>query len=325
MTALVIVAAFLTLSGGKPVNADNTYFPLQPGNPFIQNWSNINLITVDDNWSGVPSINGYRGDDPSGGVGVNPQSILVDMSGVLDVNANRNDPNTFPTGGVIEFDGIPNPVVALQGSAEADFPHIDIRLNTTNCVNPAKLGVWFNVRDLDGSPDDALQQTALHYRVGPTGNYTNIVTGSVFDATNPNTATRVSDVYMGLPADAMGKPQVHVRIMTANAAGNDEVVGIDDIFISCAAPTAATVTMSGRVTSNDGRALARVAVTVTGGSLTEPLRTLTNGFGYYTFEGLAAGETYIVTVGAKQYTFAAPSRVVQLTDSAKDIDFVAEP
>ena len=29
---------------------------------FFQNWSNKNQITTDDNWSGVNSIVGYRGD-----------------------------------------------------------------------------------------------------------------------------------------------------------------------------------------------------------------------------------------------------------------------
>ncbi|MFN0278122.1 MAG: hypothetical protein ACKVRN_05905, partial [Pyrinomonadaceae bacterium] len=31
--------------------------------PFTQDWTNAGLITVDDDWSGVPGIIGYRGDD----------------------------------------------------------------------------------------------------------------------------------------------------------------------------------------------------------------------------------------------------------------------
>jgi hypothetical protein len=31
--------------------------------PFSQNWTNIGMITVSDNWSGVPGICGYRGDE----------------------------------------------------------------------------------------------------------------------------------------------------------------------------------------------------------------------------------------------------------------------
>src|SRR5207253_6900289 len=84
--------------------------------PFTQDWSNTGLVTTDDNWSGVPGIIGYRGDDASAGTAVDPQTVTQDLSAVVDVNANRSDPNTFITGGISEFDGIANPVVALQGS-----------------------------------------------------------------------------------------------------------------------------------------------------------------------------------------------------------------
>src|SRR5690349_16650717 len=77
--------------------------------PLTQNWTNTGLITVDDNWSGVPGIQGFRGDAMTGATGVDPQTVLADGSATpLDVNANRSDPNTFTTGGISEFDGIAN-------------------------------------------------------------------------------------------------------------------------------------------------------------------------------------------------------------------------
>ena len=48
--------------------------------PFTQNWSNTGLITTDDDWSGVPGIIGYRGDNLTTGIGVDPQTILADGS-----------------------------------------------------------------------------------------------------------------------------------------------------------------------------------------------------------------------------------------------------
>src|SRR5688572_23718775 len=77
---------------------------LSAGN-FSQDWSNAGLITVDDNWSGVPSITGYRGDNDAVFTGANPQGVLLPNT-VIDVNANRSDPDAFGTGGVAEFDGI---------------------------------------------------------------------------------------------------------------------------------------------------------------------------------------------------------------------------
>src|SRR5688572_28012985 len=93
--------------------------------PFAQNWSNTNLITLEDDWGAVPGIVGYRGDALTGSTGIDPQTILADGSTTpVDVNANRNDPDIFLSGGVTEFDGIANPVVALNGSGTADAPHL---------------------------------------------------------------------------------------------------------------------------------------------------------------------------------------------------------
>ncbi len=323
-TCIVAAAAVATLlSPARKVQADSNFFVLTPSTPFLQNWSNTGMITIDDDWSGVPSITGYRGDDPAGVPGTDPTTVLADYSGIVDVNANRNDPDTFAPGGVTEFDGIADPVVGLQGSDTADFPHLEIRLNTVACPVTSKLSVGFIVRDLDGSADDAVQQTALHYRVGPTGNYTNHQTGFVADATNPNTATRISAVSSSLPDDAKGVTQLYVRIMTANAIGTDEWVGIDDISISCASPTAAPASIAGRVTTSDGRGVSKAMVVVSGGELSSPRYAMTNAFGLYSFPELTSGETYVVMVVAKGHQFDPPTRVIQLSDSLADVDFVA--
>ena len=69
---------------------------------------------------------------------------------------------------------------------------------------------------------------ALQFRVGATGAFTNFPAGYVADATVPN-ATTVTPVCAALPAAADNQAEVQVRIMTSNAAGNDEWVGVDDL------------------------------------------------------------------------------------------------
>lgn len=318
---IAIITGFV-ISGARSVRADSSYCAVTGSTAFLQNWSNTGLITTDDNWSGVPCIDGYRGDDAAAGTGINPETILADYSGVLDVNANRNDPNTFATGGVTEFDGIANPVVALKGSATADFPHLIVRINSTACTGTAKLTISYNVRDLDSSANDAVQIAALHYRVGTSGNFTNLHPGFVADATDGGVAQRISTVAASLPEDAKGVPQLQLRIMTANAAGTDEAIGIDDIRVGCAVPTAANATISGRVTSREGNGLRRVAVTVEGGNLAAPRTVFTSSFGDYAVDGLEAGGTYIVSVRSKRYVFEMPDRVVSLLDNVSGIDFM---
>ncbi len=210
--------------------------------PFSQNWTNTGVLTVNDDWSGVQSIIGYRGDALTAAVGADPQTLLAgdDAAPVVDVNANQLNPNTNVVGGVTEFDGITDPVVALQGSGTADAPYLKIFLNTTG-VNSIR--VIYTVRDIDGSVDNAVQQVALQYRVGSSGNFTNIAAGYIADATTgPSLATQSTNVDVILPVAANNQPIVELRIMTTNATGNDEWVGIDDISITANnAPTGFTL------------------------------------------------------------------------------------
>lgn len=89
-------------------------------------------------------------------------------------------------------------------------------------------------------------------------------------------------------------------------------------------PTSAGVTVGGRIVDHTGRGIGRVAVTIVGGELTTPVRAITSPFGYYRFEDLTVGATYILTVDSKQYSFTPNSRIISLTDEVSDIDFTAD-
>lgn len=207
----------------QPVLADSTPQTL----PFAQDWSNTGLITTNDDWSGVPGIVGYRGDGLTGSTGTDPQTLLT-LDSVTDVNANQTNPITFNTGGVTEFE-LSNPTIALAGSGTADAPSIVIHLNTTG---QQAIQVSYLLRDLDGSADNASQQVALQYRVGNSGNFVNVPAGYVADATDSGSATRETSVSVTLPANADNQALVQVRVITTNAGGNDEPVGIDDISVT---------------------------------------------------------------------------------------------
>jgi hypothetical protein len=235
--ALPSFCALLLLSAG--LKADSTPHNLAGGN-FAQNWSNTGLITTDDNWSGVPSILGYRGDDLTTVTGTDPRTILADGTATpLDVIANQAV-TTNNTGGVQEIESTIL-TVALNGSGTADAPFLQLHLNTTTCSN---IQVGYNVRDLDGTTDNSVQQVALHYRVGGgTGSFTDVPAAYIADATTgPSLATLVTPVSVALPVAAENQSLVVVRVMTTNAAGNDELIGIDDIVVTgnCFVPCSLT-------------------------------------------------------------------------------------
>jgi len=90
-------------------------------------------------------------------------------------------------------------------------------------------------------------------------------------------------------------------------------------------PTAANATLGGRIMTADGNGVKNAIIVLSGNHLPAPKMTRTGSLGYYSFDNLDTGESYIVTVNSKRYLFTAPSRLVNLTDSVGDIDFVAEP
>ncbi len=232
---LVVISSLLIASTAF---ADTTPQPL----PFSQDWTNTGLITVDDNWSGVPGVEGHLGQNiTTVSNGADPQLLLTDSALANDVDVIANLTSGGATnGGVGEFH-ITNPTIALQGSGTADVPHIILTLDTTGAFG---VRITYNVRDIDGTTDDAAQQVALQYRVGTSGMWTNVPAGYIADATTGGTDTQVTAVSVLLPSDIDNQAVVQLRIMTTNAASNDEWVGIDDIqvFDDPTPPTAVGMT-----------------------------------------------------------------------------------
>jgi hypothetical protein len=198
--------------------------------PFVQKWNDAALITQDNDWSHLPGFMGYRGDKLVAKPGVNPQTITADVADTaVSVFANQGKPNTFRSGGVAEFDGIANPVIAFKGSANASAPSVLLNLNTKGKKN---VGVGYTLRDLDGSVNNAVQAVAFQYRIGTNSNFTDIPSAFVADATTgPGQNTQTTPVVVSLPQASWDQPLVQVRWITTNAEGNDEWVGIDDVAV----------------------------------------------------------------------------------------------
>lgn len=90
------------------------------------------------------------------------------------------------------------------------------------------------------------------------------------------------------------------------------------------APVAAEASISGRVTAADGIGIRNAVIVVSGGNLTSPRTLRTSAFGYFMIEGLEVGETYVLTVNSKRFTFTNPNRIITLNENVADADFTAE-
>jgi hypothetical protein len=219
----VLLAALIATLAVHSAGATSTPQPLS----FAQAWTNTGLITANDDWSGVAGVQGFLGDGLTTANDVDPQTVLA-ANATVDVIANQSS-TVLLTGGVAEFH-IADPTVALQGSGTADAPHVVLYLNTTGFED---VTVAYNLRDIDGTVDNAAQQVALQYRVGDSGTFTNVPAGYVADATTgPLQAMLVTPVNVVLPAAVDDQPHVEVRVITTNASLNDEWVGVDDISVT---------------------------------------------------------------------------------------------
>ena len=149
-------------------------------------------------------------------------------------------------------------------------------------------------------------------------------TGTGAVATDTPTAANTS-VSQGTGTNNLLVPAANgfigVAALHSTGASAVSAAEFDQIFFTPNAPTAASVSVGGRVMTADGRGISGAVVTIFGGDLSA-LTARTSPFGYYTFEGIPVGYAYIISVNAKGYTFS--QRVITVHDSVTDADFVAE-
>ena len=176
-TVPALIAAFLLgLVAIVPAAANSTAQTL----PFTQDWTNTSLITVNDNWSGVPGVIGFprSGHHDRGRYGPADAARRIrarerprrdpepdHRRHERRCRANSNSPTRW---------------LPSRRSRTADAPYLLFHLDTTGASN---VTVSYNLRDIDPTGDNAVQQVALQYRVGSTGNFTNVPAGYVADAT----------------------------------------------------------------------------------------------------------------------------------------------
>ncbi|MDQ4121947.1 MAG: carboxypeptidase regulatory-like domain-containing protein [Acidobacteriota bacterium] len=115
----------------------------------------------------------------------------------------------------------------------------------------------------------------------------------------------------------------------ADAAVNNETItttlpaqSITLFVVPSRMPTAASVSVSGRVMNAAGRGLRGVKVVLSGAN-GEQKTVLTNSFGYYRFADVSAGATYVINVFSKKHTFNQPTHTHLIQGETAGVDFIA--
>ena len=86
-------------------------------------------------------------------------------------------------------------------------------------------------------------------------------------------------------------------------------------------PSAAGVSISGRVTVPNGRGLLNAVVTITAPD-GATRNAITSGRGNFRFDDVAPGQTYVISVRSRRFSF--PSQVINVSDNLTGIDFVGQ-
>lgn len=106
------------------------------------------------------------------------------------------------------------------------------------------------------------------------------------------------------------------------APGGGQITQV--IFCFRPLPSAAEVSLSGRVVSAEGFGIAKARLTILNTSSGETFSIPTNAFGFYKFEGLEVGN-YILTIEHKFFRFSESVKFIQASDTLAEVNFTADP
>lgn len=94
-------------------------------------------------------------------------------------------------------------------------------------------------------------------------------------------------------------------------------------IVEALAPTAANVSVGGRALTTNGSGIRNAIVTLT--DMRGISRTAySNSFGWFTFDEIAAGETYIISIFSKRSVFSQNTQVLQIMAATDEIRFTAD-
>lgn len=112
----------------------------------------------------------------------------------------------------------------------------------------------------------------------------------------------------------------NIGVQPSNTLGTTGILtGI--AYYTPLAPTAASVSVSGRVSDANGQGISRARVILTD-SNGENRTAITSSFGYFRFDEVEVGETYIFEIRHKRYQFSP--QILTIHEAIEDLNFVAD-
>lgn len=147
---------------------------------------------------------------------------------------------------------------------------------------------------------------------------------TTFQTVNPgNGVFAAFTVDLSTIAAIENQPTVYFRILGYSGTGSAGTFRIDNFQVAATlAPTAASVSVGGRVLGANNRPINRALVYLTD-QHGETKTAMTNAFGYYRFQDVNVGQTYTLNVLSKRYLFEP--RVLTINEEIDNLNLLAQP
>jgi hypothetical protein len=265
---------------------------------------------------------------------ISPGSLLI-----AEVQLNPLAPNSDPTGEyfilcnrtaqTINLQGL----VATDGSATGSFTLPSYFLASGACVAFVNNATTAFTNFGCAQPANAV--TYSGFELNNTGGDRVIISNSA-----ANGGAAIDAVSYGTDETIPGSPNIPAEGQSLRRSGYpggslvDTDTGADftatgsatnpcTIGTVMAAPSAASVTVTGRVISANGRGIRNVLVSLVDVS-GESRTVVTSTLGYFRFTDVPAGQSYTLSAFAKRYTFSRQSQALSIFEDTTDVFFVAE-
>ena len=202
----------------------------------------------------------------------------------------------------------------------------------TTFTNGDQIRFWTRKNAPDSFPDRLELRLSLNgasTNAGATatsvGDFTTVlvsVNPTLVTGVYPTTFTQFTGTITGLSTPTSGRFAFRYFVTNGGPTGvNSDLLSIDTVQFVEAVPTAASVLITGAVRTADGRGIPNATVQMADSNGTIR-NTRTNSFGYYRFEGVEVGGSYVFNVSAKGHQF--DSQIVSVQDNIQDLDFFAQ-
>jgi len=323
---------------------------------YVTNRTSANVTVIDGTNNSTNTV--AAGTSP-GDVAVNPATNKIyvanqSSNNVTVIDGTNNSTNTVATGSgpiAVAVNLITNKIyVANQGNVNVTVitpaTTAAIPLNTAitpaanNTTNPTPTfsltatstyapnapppqNIYFQIDTINGAFTKAVEQSRTATTLTANASPTPLQPGLhiiYFFATDGSDATSINPNRP--QKESFGKDG-----FDSFAPESSPIIGGINAYLFLVAPaaaTAATVSVSGRVMTSDGRGIRNVVIRLTDSQ--GNLRTaISNSFGYYRFNDVEAGATYILTATGKRFSFSQPSQVLNVNDETDEVNFIANP